>query len=118
MAHFTQNETTSGSEFVHSYAGISDGDLAKAVDDSMKSDGYKLKSGEVGNGTYVKGSRVARILLGAFHKYFEFYVHAGAEGDNTRLTVRKTTSGMSGGVIGMNQVKSETARLNESFKSL
>jgi hypothetical protein len=74
------------------------------------SEGYKLKStnGEVR--TFEKGNRVMRILFGAFVKYHKQAVTVKHEGN-------LFSSGMSGGLIGMNQVKKEFARLAEAFKT-
>ena len=38
------------------------------------------------------------------------------EGELYSLLLQKDSSGMSGGLIGMNQVKKEFARLSEAFK--
>lgn len=76
---------------------------------------YKNK----GNGLYERGSRGMRILLGAMHKYFKFDVKIELiNPTDIRVEVKKTSSGMSGGLIGMNQVKTEMARLNNLFQSI
>lgn len=118
MSHFTSNEFSSGDNFVHQYQGITSDKLGQEVDAKFLADGYKIKSGGPGDGVYVKGNRTARLLLGAFYKYFEFYVKSEGEGENAKLTIKKTTSGMSGGLIGVNQVKNELRRLEGTFKSI
>ena len=119
MGHYKNTLSSTGSLFSIAYDGISAQDLALAIDTSFKSDGYSVKTGELGNRTYVKGNRVARLLLGAFYKYFEFHVGIIDLGDNQAdVTVRKTTSGMSGGLIGVSQVKKELTRLEQKMSLL
>ena len=112
MKHYTKNDFLSNDKFAHLYSGISKDELGKEIDKILLASGYTLKEGIIGNGTYVKGNKALRILFGAFVKYFKFYV--GIESvnqDSVKATVTKTTSGMSGGLIGMAQVKKELQRL-------
>ena len=81
------------------------------------SESYKLKSAEGDVRKYEKGNRVLRILFGAFVKYHKQSVTVVRQGDAYTLTLQKESSGMSGGLIGMNQVKKEFARLSEAFKA-
>ena len=80
------------------------------------SNGYKLKStaGEVR--TYEKGNRVLRILFGAFVAYHKQSAIVKQEGDRFSVMIHKDSTGMSGGLIGMNAVKKEFARLSEAFR--
>lgn len=115
MAYFKGTTLSSSERFVFSYSGISQPDLEKAIDDLMKSLNYK----HLGGGVYERGNHTTRLLLGAFHKYFKFRVSIDASDPNTILVgVMKATSGMSGGVIGMNQVKTELANLNRLYQSI
>lgn len=112
MKHFKTAQPNDGSLFEAVYTDCSADTISKAIEDSFTMDGYSLKSGSLGDRTYVKGNRVARILLGAFYKYFEFHVGVKELEDNSvKVAVRKTTSGMSGGIIGVNQVKKELTRI-------
>ncbi len=81
------------------------------------SEGYKLKSSENEIYTYTKGNRVLRILFGAFVKYFKQAVIIKNEADLFSVKLYKDSSGISGGLIGVRQVKNEFARLSETFKS-
>jgi hypothetical protein len=80
------------------------------------SEGYKLKSSEGESTTYTKGNRVLRLLLGAFVKYHKQSVIIKNEGELYSVMLHKDSTGMSGGLIGMNQVKKEFARLSEAFR--
>ncbi len=119
MAHFLDDTSTSKDMISHRYSGISKEDLTNAVDNLLSSNGYGLIEGTPGNATYEKGNRVMRILLGAFSKYFKFKVMVEELSDGeVGLKVIRATSGMSGGVIGMNQVTSEMVTLSTQLKQL
>ena len=119
MGHFINNEVTSKSNFVHVYSGISKEELDKKIDQLLISSGYNLQEGQLGNGVYVKGNRVLRILFGAFVKYFKFNIITKSTGaDELKLAVLQESSGMSGGLIGMNQVKNELIRLGQILQTI
>lgn len=119
MGHFKTVASSNGSSFEIIYENSTPESIATAIENSFQANGYSIKSGDLGNRTYVKGNRVARLLLGAFYKYFEFRVGTNELSDDlVKATVTKTSSGMSGGVIGVNQVKKELARLETVFKEL
>lgn len=119
MAHFKSLETSDNKAFDVLYTDCTEESMAQLIEDSFNRDGYMIKTGELGNRTYSKGNRIVRILLGAFYKYFEFHVGVRKVDETTvRVSVTKTTSGMSGGVIGVNQVKKELARLQTVFQGL
>lgn len=107
MAYYTKTEMITKDNCVHLYSGATEKELTEKVNLSMLTMGYKLKQGVPGNGIYEKGNRTTRLLLGAFTKYFKFYISTTAAGDDFRVTVGKQSSGMSGGVIGIQQVKKE-----------
>lgn len=111
MPHFQKNENYSNQLFVHQYAGIDATGLANTADQLLNKDGYKLIEGQVGNGTYEKGNRTMRVLFGAFVKYSKIHVASKSQDEIAQLVVDRKTSGMSGGLIGMNQVKKEMERL-------
>ncbi|MBP6641353.1 MAG: hypothetical protein KA293_13760 [Bacteroidia bacterium] len=112
MPHFVSTESNDGATFVNVYAGINFDDLASQLDQKLAAAGYSLKEGKPGDGVYERGNRVMRILFGAFVKYFKFGVRIEDGGNgNLKVRVHKLTSGMSGGLIGMGQVKNEVKRL-------
>lgn len=112
MPHFVNNELNDGATVVNVYSGISAQDLAMKVSHLLSSKGYSIKEGNPGDAVYEKGNRVFRILFGAFYKYFKFGVRVEDGGNGTmKVRVHKLTSGMSGGLIGVGQVKSELKRL-------
>ncbi len=78
-------------------------------------DGYKLKSSEGEIRTYEKGNRVMRLLFGAMSKYHKQSVTIKTQNDTFSVLLLRDSTGMSGGLIGMNQVKKEFARLTAAF---
>lgn len=112
MKHFQSIQARDKSAFDALYTGATQEEIGQQIESLFAREGYSIKSGEIGNRTYVKGNRVLRLLLGAFYKYFEFHVGIrNADENNVVASITKTTSGMSGGVIGMSQVKTELIRL-------
>ncbi|MGQ0739168.1 MAG: hypothetical protein ACT4OJ_08935 [Bacteroidota bacterium] len=81
----------------------------------FSSEGYILKSAEGEIRTYEKGNRAMRIIFGAFSKYHKQSVTVKQQGELFSLLLHRDSTGMSGGLIGMNQVKKEFARLREAF---
>jgi hypothetical protein len=84
------------------------------------SEGYKIKSEkEEGKKVYKKGNLVLRILFGAFVKYSQvMIVIEGNPSSKSAYSVllKRDGSGISGGLIGMNQVRKEFSRLTDAFK--
>lgn len=115
MGYFKAVELNSSERFVYIYSGLPVTELENIIEQIMTSGSYKNK----GNKTYERGSRVMRLLLGAMHKYFKYEIKIDLiNPTDIRVEVRKTTSGMSGGLIGMNQVKTEMIRLSNMFQSI
>jgi len=115
MLYFRDFEYESGESFICSYAEVTPGELEKAVTEALISMGYK----HLGKGVFEKGSRTMRLLFGAFCKYFKFEVSIDS-GDRQliRLQIRKATTGISGGVIGINQVKKEMEYMKKVFQTI
>ncbi|MBL7741494.1 MAG: hypothetical protein JNK14_19900 [Chitinophagaceae bacterium] len=80
------------------------------------SEGYSFLADKNGERKYKKGNKVLRYLLGALVKYHQVAITVKNENDLYSVLLRKDSSGFSGGVIGMQQVKKEFTRLTESFK--
>ncbi len=119
MKNFVKNEALSDDLFTNQYSGIERNDLIKKVNNLLVLSGCTLMEQQDGNAVYVKGSRVLRILFGAFVKYFKFFVAVSEDEDKSlKVTVTKQTSGMSGGLIGMSQVKNELKNLAILFQSI
>jgi hypothetical protein len=111
MASFSKNEHYTNQMFVHQYSGVDANQLANTANQVLTNDGYKLVEGQPGNATYEKGNRTMRLLFGAFVKYSKIHVASTADADIAKLTVDRKTSGMSGGLIGISQVKKEMERV-------
>jgi hypothetical protein len=83
----------------------------------FSSRGYSIKSETPENKIYKKGNRAMRIILGAFSKYYQFSVSTKTQNDVIGLQLLKDSTGVSGGLIGMRQVKKEFDRIKEEFKT-
>jgi hypothetical protein len=119
MANFVKNIQSSGELFKHQYSGIDINALALNIDSLLLSQSYRLTNGPKGGGDYEKGSKVMRILFGAFAKYFKFSFRLKVLDDQSiELFVVKAASGMAGGIIGMAQVKKELKRLEQLMTTL
>lgn len=102
---------------IYNITGCTKEELDNKLNLFFTSEGYTLKSAEGETHTYTKGNRVLRLLFGAFVKYHKQSVSVKNEGALYSVMLHKDSSGMSGGLIGMNQVKKEFARLIEAFKT-
>ena len=102
---------------IYNITGCTKAELENKLNLFFSSEGYTLKSNQGEVYTYTKGNRVMRILFGAFVKYHKQSVTIKNEGELFSLMLHKDSTGMSGGLIGMNQVKKEFARLSEAFKN-
>jgi hypothetical protein len=117
MKQFTIIESSSKEGFVYLYSGKSKDELAKKTKQIFINSGYQTVSEVLKNATYEKGNRMMRILFGAFSKYFKFKIEIKeTENDGLSLQLKRATTGMSGGVIGMKQVTKEIERLSALFQ--
>ena len=116
---FLRNEKTADDMFIHVYEESSKESLDQKIDQLFISQGYKLAGGLNGQRIYEKGNRVLRLLLGAMIKYYKVGVQTTATAPNeVTCEIRSQSSGMSGGLIGMNQVKNEMRSLFTIFQNL
>ncbi|WP_343486925.1 hypothetical protein [Allomuricauda sp. d1] len=120
MPSFVKKEFDSNTKTTTFYYSQTDQDTFEAdVDNFFVSEAYRLVEGDKGNGVYEKGDRTLRLLLGAFYKYFKFRTHIEFNGKgDAKLSLIKATSGVSGGAIGVSQVKKELTRLVEKLETL
>ncbi len=114
MGNFTKILTETNEDLRIEFSGLPIVELQNLAHEVMIKRGYKLTEGESGNGVYIYGSRVKRLLFGAFSKYFKnrVYVNYGEE-NSLYIHISRMTSGMSGGLIGMSQVKTEMKVLRQ-----
>ena len=101
---------------VYNMTGCTKEELDNKLNLFFTSQGYKVKKAEGESTTFEKGNRVLRLLLGAFVKYHKQTVTIKNEGELYSVMLHRDSSGMSGGLIGMNQVKNEFSRLGDAFK--
>lgn len=119
MGYFQKNKLMTDQLFVHEYAGVSKEELKTRIHEYMISAGYRLLVGSPGEGHYEKGNKTMRILFGAFSKYFKFYMQINEETDQTiTVSLGTQTTGMSGGLIGMKQVKDELKKMAATFQNI
>jgi len=116
MAHFISNQFSSNKGFTHSYSGGVQDELLTEATKILLSSGY-TKTGE--SHVFEKGNRTMRILLGAFVKYYKFMIVLEEKEDNTlEMGLKSESTGMSGGLIGVNQVKKELDKLAALFQGI
>ena len=115
---FIRNDIATGDMFRHVYGGMTKRELDERAAQLLSAWGYKKVSDTAqGAAVYEQGNRVARLLLGALVKYFKVSVTTSVSpSDEVICEVRTESSGMSGGLIGMNQVKTEMGNLNAAFR--
>ncbi len=102
---------------IYNATGCTREELENKLNLFFTSEGYKLKSSTDDTKTFEKGNRTMRILLGAFVKYHKQSVMIKQEDGRYSVMLHRDSSGISGGLIGMNQVKKEFERLSEAFKT-
>ncbi|HEX4876508.1 MAG TPA: hypothetical protein VFV31_07520 [Chitinophagaceae bacterium] len=102
---------------IYNISGCTKDELLNKLNLFFVSEGYKQASTEGDTTFYTKGNRVLRLLFGAFVKYHKQSVNIKQEGEQFSVMLHKDSSGISGGLIGMNQVKKEFARLADAFKA-
>lgn len=102
---------------IYNFTGCTQEELDNKINLFFTSEGYRLKSSAGEIRTYERGNRTLRILFGAFSKYHKQSVTIKHEGDLFSVMLHRDSTGMSGGVIGINQVRKEFARLSEAFKN-
>lgn len=102
---------------IYNMTGCTQEELENKLNLFFTSEGYTPKTKDGETYTYTKGNRVLRILFGAFVKYHKQSVVIKHEGELYSVLLQKDSTGMSGGLIGMNQVKKEFARLTDSFRN-
>ena len=115
---FIRNDIATGDMFRHVYGGMTKSELDDRAARLLSAWGYKRVADKGSGGmVYEKGNRVARLLLGALVRYFKVSVTTSVSpSDEVICEVRTESSGMSGGLIGMNQVKTEMGNLNAAFR--
>lgn len=96
---------------IFTFEGTTEDAIASKVNDLFIKDIYSLEEETQLKGKYGKGSKIMRILLGAFVKRFAWEVTISTQGGLTTATLYKETKGYAGGAIGVNQVNKEFKRL-------
>ena len=115
--YFIRTEMSTTDMFLHVYGGISREGLEQKINALLTNWGYKLKGGENGCVMYEKGRRAARIWLGALAKYAKISVRIiVASPDELKCEIRSQSSGISGGLIGVNQMNTEIRNLFTAFQ--
>lgn len=113
IAHLEDKKTAE-----YTYEGVSAEQIATATEQIFTKHGYKIEQGNKLEGIYGTGSKVMRILFGAFAKRYVFGISIKEEGPDTKLIFKKAMTGMMGGAIGYAKMNSETERWKVRFKDL
>ena len=115
MAHFSKDLGSSKDMISFGYNLISKKELVHQVAAVLTERNYK----KVSEATFEYGNRTMRILFGAFVKYFKFHLQVQELADNMlEVKIIRATSGMSGGLIGINQVTKEMTEIAMELKKL
>lgn len=99
------------------YEGVDLNEFPKRLDNFFASEKYKLESGTTDDGVYGTGNKTMRILFGAFVKRHSFKVKMYGKDNTVKFEFALNSSGISGGVIGMNKAKDEFMRIYEKIKN-
>lgn len=119
MGYFIKNLQSQDGLISNLYTGTNVAQLTQFLHQMMAQIGYSVKEEQPGTITYEKGNRVMRILFGAFVKYFKFTVTIVQTAENEiTINIFKQSSGVSGGLIGMNQVKNEMKMIGTMMETL
>ena len=119
MKHFKSVHFSDKNRFEFIYENATAEEIGTAIEKTLSNDRYIIKEGPIGDRTYTKGNRILRLMLGAFYKYFEFNVDVKDQDDKTVIAaIRKSSSGVSGGLIGVNQVNKELKRLETVLQDI
>lgn len=89
--------------------------VQKSITNILGEMGYVVKSSDWQQTVYTKGNRILRLLLGAFVKYNKLNVSFSNNENKTTAVVSGSSSGFSGGVIGMAQVNKEFKKVIETL---
>jgi hypothetical protein len=102
---------------VYNITGCTKEELDNKLNLFFSSEGYKIKSDSPEYKVYKKGNRTLRILFGAFAKFYQTAVAIKSQNDFFSVQVSRDSTGFSGGLIGMKQVRKEFERQTEAFKT-
>ena len=102
---------------IYNFSNCTKEELDNKLNLFFTSQGYKYKGEENNGKIYTKGNKALRAILGAFWKYFKFFVSVRSENSLFSVLVQKDASGFMGGAIGMHQVKKEFERMTAAFKT-
>ncbi len=119
MKYFLENKTLTKDLLIHSYKGLDKEALFSRIHEAILVLGYKKLGTGLENVMYEKGDKTMRILFGAFHKYFKVSMSVSeSDTEELLLIIKNASSGFSGGIIGINQVKQEFANLALQLQSV
>jgi hypothetical protein len=119
MTHFKNDEGSSKDLIAFRYNGITKENLDREIEDFFFRRGYKQAYGQLGDVTYEKGNHTRRILFGAFVKYYKFRIMTNQlENDELGLKVIRATTGLSGGLIGRDQVTNEMIAVKAGLQAI
>lgn len=119
MGHYSKDLGSTKDMISFAYTAIPKPDLRQKAEEILRHRNYNKVGETNGNSTYEFGNRTMRILMGAFVRYFKFHVVINdIDTDTLELRIVRATTGISGGVIGINQVTTEMTELSIALKQL
>lgn len=101
---------------VFNISGATQEELDNKLNLFFTAEGYTFLKEKNDERIYKKGNKILRYLLGAFIKYYQVALAIKQENGIFTIRLRKDSTGFSGGIVGVQQVKKESARLTEAFK--
>ena len=118
MSCFKAVELQDKHNLILTFAPTTEFQVGEWIDNFFKQNGYILKSGTPIHGSYEWGNRTMRVLFGSFVKYFKCNTSNEILNDGAvKVTITRATSGMSGGIIGIGQAKTEFERIATELQS-
>lgn len=109
-------ETKTSTVFL--FEGTNTNELSGIINNTFLNQGYKIEEGSPENAIYGIGSKVMRILFGAFVKRYTFNIIVKEDSGLTKVEFAKAMTGISGGAIGMVKLNKEFKRLTELIMAL
>ena len=106
-------------KIVFNFSDCSREELENKVTLFFASEDYRPGKSEGDKSVFEKGKLWKRIIFGAFspfHRMNVFITTATDKPGTFGLLLQRASSGFSGGLIGMNQVRKEFTRISENFK--
>lgn len=122
MGYFIDVAESNAKGFTYVYSGVSYADLENLIDTTMSSSNAVSSNNKykhLGQGVYESGKRIMRLIFNFYYPYYKFKITLdGTDSQNIKVNVLRLSTGWSGGVFGVFQVKKEINRLKKIYKEI